>query len=369
MSVHIRDAMARGGVEEVLAIHDRRSGLRAFLGIHDSSRGPAFGGVRRWAYADEGQALRDCLRLARAMTHKCALADLPAGGGKLVVIDEAGLDERLAYERIGEVVESYRGRFTTGPDVGTGARELGWIRSRTAFVTDPGPAGPGRLSEATCEGVFRGMEAALTHLDGTVDWPSRTVVVQGLGDVGRGLAQRLTERGARVKAAEIDEDKARRVARELEIELIDPSSEFAEVCDVFAPCALGGILHDVTLSKLRCRVIAGGANNVLVRRAHGDRLHERGVLYAPDFVINPGALIRGAHFHLEGRRVPVEEIGERIARSLARVLERAAAENAPPARVAVREAERRIEAWRASPRPERLQRKSIAGEAEAFPRA
>jgi leucine dehydrogenase len=116
-------------------------------------------------------------------------------------------------------------------------------------------------------------------------------------------------------------------------------------------------------------VIAGGANNVLVRRAHGDRLHERGVLYAPDFVINPGALIRGAHFHLEGRRVPVEEIGERIARSLARVLERAAAENAPPARVAVREAERRIEARRASPRPERQQRTSIAGEAEAFPRA
>jgi leucine dehydrogenase len=347
MSVHILDAMARGGFEQVLALHDRRSGLRGFLGIHDTSRGPAFGGVRRWAYADEAQALRDCLRLSRAMTRKCALADLPAGGGKLVLGDDAATDWGAGYQHVGRVVDRLQGSFYTGPDVGTGPLELGWVRSQTRYVTDPGPAGPGLLAEATCEGVFRGIAAALRHVDGEEDWPRRRVVVQGLGGVGRGLAQRLVQRGVHVLAAEIDEEKAQQVARDLALELVDPASEFDHRCDVFAPCALGGILHDLTITRLRCRIVAGGANNVIVRTEHGERLHELGILYAPDVVINSGALIRGAHFHLEGRRIPVAGIGARVARTLTRILEHARAEGEPPVRVAVREADRRIAAWRA----------------------
>lgn len=347
MNVHILDAMARGGFEQVLAIHDRRSGLRGFLGIHDTSRGPAFGGVRRWAYSDEGQALRDCLRLSRAMTRKCALADLPAGGGKLVLIDDPQVDWKRAYPHVGRVVEGLHGGFYTGPDVGTSASDLEAIRSRTRYVTDPGPSGPGKLADATCEGVFRGIGAALRHLDGEEDWPRRRIVVQGLGEVGRGLAARLVERGAHVIAAEIDRERARSIARALSIELVDPASEFEEACDVFAPCALGGILHDLTITRLKARIVAGGANNVIVRSDHGDRLHQSGVLYVPDFVINPGALIRGALFHLEGRRVPVEEIGLRVSRTLTRILERAQAEDAPPVRVAIQEADRRIAAARA----------------------
>jgi leucine dehydrogenase len=347
MSVHILDAMARGGFEQVLAISDRRSGMRGFLGIHDTSRGPAFGGVRRWTYTDEGQALRDCLRLSRAMTRKCALADLPAGGGKLVLLDDPKIDWRLAYTHVGRVVEGLSGGFYTGPDVGTTSADLQAIRSRTRYVTDPGPAGPGKLSEATCEGVFRGIAAALRHLDGEEDWPNRRIVVQGLGKVGRGLAQRLVECGAVVLAAEVDEEKARAVARELSIEIVDPATEFDHECDVFAPCALGGILHDVTITRLKTRIVAGGANNVIVRSEHGERLHELGILYAPDFVINSGALIRGTHFHLEGRRVPVDEIGSRVARTLTRILERAKAEHESPATVAVREADRRIASSRA----------------------
>jgi leucine dehydrogenase len=346
MNVHILDAMARGGFEQVLALHDRRSGVRGFLGIHDSSRGPAFGGVRRWNYGDEGQALRDCMRLARAMTRKCALAGLPAGGGKLVLLDDPATDWRAAYLHVGAEVERLRGTFYTGPDVGTGPRELGWIRSRTRYVTDPGPAGPGRLAESTCEGVFRSIAAALRHVDGEEDWPRRTVVVQGLGGVGRGLAQRLVERGVRVLAAEIDEERAQRVARELSLELVDPATEFDHACDVFAPCALGGILHDLTITRLRCRIVAGGANNVIVESQHGERLHDLGILYAPDIVITSGALIRGALFHLEGRRVPVGEIGERVAQTLTQVLERSQAEGEPPIRVALREAEQRIAAGR-----------------------
>ena len=226
---------------------------------------------------------------------------------------------------------------------------MSWSGLRVARRTShaPRPDGPGLLSEATCEGVLNGIAAALRHLDGAEDWSARTIVVQGLGEVGRGVARRLVERGARVIAAEIDPERAAHAARELGIELVDPATEFDQRCDVFAPCALGGILHDLTLTRLRCRVVAGGANNVLARALHGDRLHEIGILYAPDFVINAGALIRGALFHLEGRREPVEAIGARVGRTTQQVLERASAERAPPARVAFDEAERRIARWRA----------------------
>lgn len=347
MGVHILDAMAREGFEEVVALHDRESGLRGFLGIHDSSRGSAFGGIRRWSYLDEDQALRDCLRLSRAMSHKCALAGLPVGGAKLVMLDRPDLDVERAYRAIGAVVERLAGRFYTGPDVGTGPAELACVAERTRYVTDPGPEGPGELAEATSEGVFRSIAATLRHLDGEVDWKRRTIVVQGLGEVGRGLARRLVEQGARVLAAEVDVERAETVAGELDVELIDPSTEYDQTCDVFAPCALGGILHDLTLTRLRCRIVAGGANNVLVRPLHGDRLHERGIVFAPDFVINAGALIRGVLFHLEHRRESVATIGERVAGALVEVLDRARAEDRPPARVAWEEAESRIARWRA----------------------
>jgi leucine dehydrogenase len=347
MAVHILDAMAREGFEEVIALHDRRSNLRGFLGIHDSSHGPAFGGMRRWSYLDEDQALRDCLRLAHAMTHKCALAELPAGGAKLVVLDRPDLDLAAAYRWIGGFVESLRGRFYTGPDVGTGEEELAWVASRTRYVTSPGASGPGDLAESTCAGVFAGMEAALRHLDGEEDWPRRTVVVQGLGGIGCGIARRLRERGARVLAAEIESERAAAVASELDLELVDPATEFDQPCDIFAPCALGGILHDLTITRLRCRIVAGGANNVLARAVHGERLHALDILYAPDIVIGAGALIRGAVFHLEGRSEPVEAIGARIGKTLGAILERSRSEGAAPSRVAFEEAEERIARWRA----------------------
>ena len=347
MSIHILDALARDGFEEVVAVHDRRSGLRAFLAIHDSSLGPAFGGIRRWTYMDEERALRDCLRLARAMTYKCALADLPAGGAKMVVLDQPDLDLDAAYAFIGGFVERLSGRFYTGPDVGTGPDQLARAAEHTSFVTHPGPEGPGQLAESTCAGVIEGMAAALRHLDGEEDWARRRVVVQGLGEVGSRVARVLCERGSKVLAAEADSERAQAVAQELPVELIDPTSEFDPECDVFAPCALGGILHDLSLERLRCRVVAGGANNVLASPTHGDRLHDRGILYVPDFVINSGALIRGARFHLDGEREPVGNIGERIGRVTESVLRMATDEDQPPMRVAIREAERRIDSKRA----------------------
>lgn len=346
MSVHILDAMAREGFESFVALHDRDSGLRAFLGIHDTTRGPAFGGVRRWEYRDERGALVDCLRLARAMTHKCALLDLPAGGAKVVVLDREGVDWEGAYRAIGRAVEAMGGRFYTGPDVGTGERELGWMSGETGFVTDPGPAGPGELANCTAEGVFQGMAAALSHLDGAPQWAERTVVIQGLGAVGWNLAERLIAQGARVIGSDVQVDRTDLAAARLGIETIRPGDELAVEADVLAPCAMGGILHDLTIERLRCRVVAGGANNVLAKPLHGDRLHEREILYVPDFVLNSGALIRGTIFHLEGRREPVVEVGERIGTTVASVLERAREAGEPPARTAVALADERIAAWR-----------------------
>jgi leucine dehydrogenase len=344
MERNLFDRMAQEGFERVVAVQDRRSGLRGFIALHDTTAGPAFGGVRRRAYRDEAEALADCMRLARAMTWKCAMLDLPAGGGKTCLLDSAAVEWESAYEALGRVVEEMGGTYYTGPDIGTGERELGWLARTTERVTRPGPDGPMELAESTAEGVFQGMSEALRFLDGEEDWPARRVVLQGLGEVGARVARRLREVGAKVIASEVREERALEIARELDLELVNPRAEFDEPCDIFSPCALGGILHDITLARLRCRVIAGAANNVLARLDSGDHLHERGILYVPDILVSSGALLRGAVFHLEGTRVPVEVIGKRIGHAVREILEVAGEVGDAPVRVAMREAERRVRA-------------------------
>jgi len=342
MERNLFDRMAQEGFERVVALQDRRSGLRGFIVLHDTTAGPAFGGVRRRAYRDEAEALADCMRLARTMTWKCAMLDLPAGGGKACLLDSAAVEWESAYEALGRAVEEQGGSYYTGPDIGTGERELGWIARTTERVTRPGPDGPMELSEATAEGVFEGMAEALRFLDGEEDWAARRVVLQGLGDVGARVARRLREAGAKVIASEVREERALEVARELDLELVNPRAEFDEPCDIFSPCALGGILHDITLARLRCRVIAGAANNVLARLDSGDHLHDRGILYVPDILVSSGALLRGAVFHLEGTRLPVEVIGKRIGQAVREILEVSGEVGDAPVRVAMREAERRV---------------------------
>lgn len=336
MPLQLFDAMVREGFEELLALHDSKSGMRAILAIHDSSRGPAFGGIRRWTYSVESTALMDALRLARAMTRKCVLLDLPAGGGKVVMLDRDGLDLKLAYSAIGRAVERLGGRYYTGPDVNTGTAELGWVSAETSYCTDPGEAGPGELAACTAEGVFQGMEAALESLDAEADWSHRRILIQGLGAVGQGLAKRLLDRGATVFATEIDPERVHQALQSLDVEMIEPGSEMGFDCDVFAPCAMGGILHDLSVERLRCSVVAGGANNPLSRMSHGERLHERGILFVPDFVINAGALVRGSIFHLEGRREPVEAVGSRVRRSVERILAAAGESGTAPLGAALR---------------------------------
>jgi leucine dehydrogenase len=282
------------------------------------------------------------------MTRKAALLDLPAGGGKIVILERDGVDWPAAYRSVGAHLERMGGRFYAGPDIATGSDELRAVRAATRYVTDPGAEGPGLLAEATAEGVFRGISATLRALDGAESFESRTIVVQGLGAVGFGLAQRLVERGARVLGSDLSGERVDVAAQELGVEPLDPGVAVATPCDVFAPCALGGVLHDLTVQRLRCRAVVGAANNVLARPFVGDSLHERGILYAPDFVVNAGALVRGTIFHLEGRREELTLIGARIEGVLEALLARAVNEGAPPARVAAALADERIAAWRAT---------------------
>lgn len=343
MSFELLDQLAREGFEEMVALHDRRSGLRAFLAIHDSGPGRAFGGIRRWSYYDEEAALRDCMRLARAMTYKCALARIPAGGAKMVLLDRPELHVENGYRYLGEVIERLGGRYCAGPDVGTNSEELALVSERTRYVTDPGPDGPGELAESTAAGVVAGIAAALRHLDGSEDWSKRTIVVQGLGEVGSRVALTLRGYGARVLASELDSERAELFAKQAGIERVDPTQELEVPCDVFSPCALGGILHDLSVLRLRCRVVAGAANNVLASPEHGEALHERGVLYVPDYAINSGALMRGARFHLDGVREPLERIAARVGAVVEDILAQAREQGLSPARVAAREADMLVE--------------------------
>lgn len=347
LGLHVLDAMAREGFEEVSAVHDERSGLRAFVGIHDTSAGPAFGGIRRFAYRDERSALMDALRLSIAMTHKCALADLGAGGGKIVILDRAGLDLRAAYRAIGRTVERLGGRYYAGPDVGTGEAELRWVREATSHCVPAGADGPGDLPTATCVGVFAGLAAALRELDGAEDWPRRTVVIQGLGRVGEQLARRLRSLDARVVASELDEVRAQALGHELGLEIVAPGTEFDVACDVFSPCAMGGILHDLTIQRLRARVVCGAANNPLANGRHGERLHERRILYVPDIVASSGAVLAGATFQLSGVSVAPAEIERRVGELAAWILRTAQREDLSPARVAQQEADARLRRRRA----------------------
>jgi glutamate dehydrogenase/leucine dehydrogenase len=336
MSVHVLEAMAREGFEEVLALHDRRSGLRAFLALHDTSPGRAFGGIRRKSYRDEKDALLDCLRLARAMSFKCVLADVAGGGAKLVMLERGGIDWKAAYDFVGERIERLGGRYFAGPDAGTGSQELAWVASRTRFVVPLGEQGAGDLAAATASGVFAGMRAALRHLDGETDWGRRRVVVQGLGSVGEALVQRLVQLGARVWASDLDPERALEVTSRHCIEALEPGSEFDFACDIFAPCAMGGILHDLSVQRLASRVVCGAANNQLARYQHGERLHERGIVYVPDFAVNSGGLVAGSTFHLEGRAPALSVIEGRIGGIAADLLERSRAESQSPSRIAHR---------------------------------
>jgi leucine dehydrogenase len=282
---------------EVHFKNDKATGLRAIVAIHDSRLGPALGGCRFIEYASDDDALIDALRLARGMTYKAALAGLAHGGGKSVIIRPKQRFDRVAlFRAFGKFIEDLRGHYITAEDSGTGLEDMEIIRAQTKHVcgVDPSHGGSGDPSPFTALGVRRGIEACVKFRLQRDDLKNVHVAVQGVGHVGYHLCKELHAAGAKLTVADVDKLKSERVQREMGAAVV-AIDEVAKVdCDVFAPCALGAGLNDDTIPHLRAKIVAGAANNQLAETRHGDDLHARGILYAPDYAINAGGLVNVA---------------------------------------------------------------------------
>ncbi|MBX5466399.1 MAG: leucine dehydrogenase [Firmicutes bacterium] len=304
--------MERYGHEQVIFNYDRATGMKAIIAIHDTSLGPAIGGCRIWPYPSEWAALEDALRLSETMTYKAAAAGVDWGGGKVVVLGDPGSERREAWLRaLGRFVQTLGGRLVIGQDLGTNAEDLAVVQRETPHVRGLPRAfrGSGDTGPAAAAGVLAAMEAALTHRFGTREWKGRCVAVQGLGKVGSALTRLLVERGARVVAADIDPQAVGRAAAEWGIEPADPWTILETPCDILAPCALGGVIGEETVERLRCAIVAGSANNPLKEAGVADRLASRGILYAPDFIAGAGGLIQLAE---EGHGADPERLWVRV---------------------------------------------------------
>lgn len=335
-----------GEYEEVAFFHDAATGLKAIVAIHSTLLGPALGGTRFFPYASEEDALRDVLRLAKGMTLKAAVAGLDLGGGKAVIIgDPRRLKSEELLRAYGRFVDSLGGRYITAEDVGTYREDLDVVRRETRWATGYSKllGGSGDPSPVTAYGVFNGLKAAVQAGLGGRPFDQLHVTVQGVGKVGYGLVKHLVEVGAQVTVADVDVDAVARAVREFGVETTEPEKAHAVDCDVFAPCALGGVIRDDTIPELKCRVVAGAANNQLERPEHGDALHEMGILYAPDFVINAGGLINVAD-ELNGydRDRAMKKV-EGIYQTLREVFRRSKTEGISPSKAAEMLAYERIE--------------------------
>jgi len=279
--------------ETVLIGRDAASGYHGIIAIHDTSLGPAVGGTRFWNYATEDEALTDALRLSHGMTYKNALAGLPLGGGKSIIIGDNKSPERERLLRAhGRFVDTLKGRYITAEDVGTSPADMEIVRGETQYVA--GLLGrSGDPSPFTARGVFRAILASSKFLWNRDKLADVTVALQGCGHVGYNLAKLLHEAGAKLVASDVDEHNLSRVVEEFAAETVSPNEIFSVHADVFAPCALGGVINDRTIPELKVQIVAGAANNQLLEERHGAMLRERNILYAPDYVANAGGILNG----------------------------------------------------------------------------
>jgi len=327
--------------ERLIAVQDKASGLRAFIAIHSTARGPGAGGIRRRPYESEEAALSDALKLAHGMSLKNALAELPAGGAKTTIIDAGRLDRGAAYRAIGRAIEALHGDYLCGPDVGTGEAEMAIVREQTRHANPVG----NDPNHSTALGVLAGIRGAIGHLDGTPELADKVVAVQGLGGVGGALARLLRDAGAQVIGADPDA-QAYKSAQAAGVALVDVDEILQVKADVLAPCALGGILHDNMAAKFGARAVCGSANNQLGSAEAAAALAKAGVTYVPDFMVNPGAAIEGVLTLTHGDSAAVRaQIREHIARiedTTRLVLRRADAEGRLPNDIALALAKERL---------------------------
>jgi leucine dehydrogenase len=285
------DTVSKMGHEQVVLCHDASCGYRGIIAIHSTTLGPALGGTRFWHYASSDEAIVDALRLARGMTYKNAVAGLNLGGGKSVIIGDNKTTKReLMFRAHGRFVESLGGRYITAEDVGTSTHDMDFVHMDTNHVA--GLAGrSGDPSPVTAHGVFRSIQASAKHRWGSDDLSGKTVTIQGCGHVGYYLAKELSEAGAKLIVTDIDTERARRVVDDFGAHGVALDEIYGAKADIFAPCALGGIINDTTLPLLKVEIVAGAANNQLLEPRHGDELEDKDILYAPDYVANAGGVI------------------------------------------------------------------------------
>jgi leucine dehydrogenase len=336
----------RFGHEQLVFCFDRSSGLHGIIAIHNTTLGPALGGIRMRPYPSEDDALQDVLRLSRAMTFKAAMAGLNLGGGKSVIVGDPHADKSEAlFRAMGRYIQSLAGRYVAATDIGTTVDDLISVRMETPYVTGLPEAwgGLGDTSILTGLTVYLGMKAGAAACWGSDSLAGKRVMVQGTGKVGTYLLGHLQSEGAQLLVSDVLGESVQRAADRFHAEIVPPEDVYDVECDIFSPNALGAILTDDTIPRLRCKLVCGGANNQLSEDRHGDVLHARGILYAPDYVVNSGGVISGECELLHAPLARAEALARRVGATTARVFATAARERISPSAAADRLAMERIE--------------------------
>ncbi|SDK78281.1 leucine dehydrogenase [Catalinimonas alkaloidigena] len=333
--------------EQVVFCYDPATGLKAIIGIHNTVLGPALGGTRMWNYATEAEAVRDVLRLSRGMTYKNAVAGLNHGGGKAVILGDPrqGKSEAL-LRRFGKFIQSLNGKYITAEDVGMSTRDIEYVAMETRWASGrpEGDGGSGDPSPVTAYGTWMGMKAAAAKAFGSDSLAGRRISVQGAGSVGSHLIGHLIKEGAIVFVTDLHEDRLEVVAQQHPITVVKPDEIYDLDVDIYAPCALGGTLNHDTLPRLKCRVVAGAANNQLENEdLHADACAERGILYAPDFLINAGGVVNVAMEFTGYNREKAYKHAEKIYDTTLRIFEKAEREGINTHQAAMRVAQERIQ--------------------------
>ncbi|MEH7354104.1 branched-chain amino acid dehydrogenase [Neobacillus drentensis] len=337
--------------EQVVFCQDKQSGLKAIIAIHDTTLGPALGGTRMWTYASEEAAIEDALRLAKGMTYKNAAAGLNLGGGKTVIIGDPRKDKNEEmFRAFGRYIQGLNGRYITAEDVGTTVADMDLIHEETDYVTGISPAfgSSGNPSPVTAFGVYRGMKAAAKEAFGSDSLEGKIVAVQGVGNVAYTLCQYLHEEGAQLIVTDINKEAVNRAVEAFGARAVDPDEIYGVECDIYAPCALGATINDETIPQLKAKVIAGSANNQLKDTRHGDIIHEMGIVYAPDYVINAGGVINVADELYGYNQERAMKKVEQLYATIEKVIEISKRDGIPTYAAADRMAEERIERIRNS---------------------
>ena len=334
------------GHEQVVLCHDKAAGYRGIIAIHDTTLGPALGGTRFWNYGSDEEALVDALRLSRGMTYKNAVAGLNLGGGKSVIIgDNKTAQREMLFRAHGRFVDSLGGRYVTAEDVGTSVEDMDFVHMETKYVTGIGSKS-GDPSSVTAHGVFRAIEASACERWGDDSLAGKTVAVQGCGHVGYHLAMELHAAGAELIVSDIDPVRAQRVVDLTGASVVSGNDIYGVKADIFAPCALGGIINSDTIPQLKVEIVSGAANNQLLETVHGDQLEARNILYAPDYVANAGGVIN-VYSELTGwTRDRALRKADEIFETVLTVFKLARDRGIPTYRAADRVAEQRIAAVR-----------------------